>query len=118
MAADGGDRRDADQMPPPTLDEVLQSERRHRREPGDIYGDRVSLGAPLQLRILAPRPGRNDENINAADFGDQVACSCSGLGDIANIEPNRRRYSRMLRCHFEESLDAARGYPNGVSTTR
>ena len=82
MAADGGDRRDADQMPPPTLDEVLQSERRHRREPGDIDGDRVGLGAPLQLRILAPRPGRNDEHINAADFGDQVACSCSGLGDI------------------------------------
>jgi hypothetical protein len=51
-------------------------------------------------------------------LGDQVACSRPGLGDIAKIESNRRRYSRMLRCHFKESLDAARGYPNGVSTTR
>jgi len=118
VAADGGNRRDADEMPTPTLDEVLQSERRHRREPCDIHGDRVGLGAPLEVRIVTPRPGRDDEHISATELSNQVTRSRPGIGDIVQIEPNRREDPRVLSCDFTESFDATRCDPNGISTSR
>ena len=117
MATNSGDGRNTDQMAAPTLDEMLHRECRHRRETSDIHGDCVSLGAPLQGRILAPRTGGDDEHIGPPNFGNQIARSRSGFGDIVQIEPNCRRDSRMLRHDMAKRFDAARRDPDGIPAT-
>ena len=114
VATDSGDGRNTSQMTPPTLDEVLHSKCRHRCETSDIHGDCVGLWAPFQARVLAPRPSGDDEHICPTDFGNQIARSRPGFGDIVQIEPNRCRDSRMLRRDMAESFDAARRDPDGI----
>ena len=118
MATDGGNRGNANEMPLPSMGKVLHRERCHRGETYDIHGDCVGLGVPFQGRILAPCACGDDEHIKPPHLCNQIARSRACFGDIVQIEPHRRRDSRMLRREFAESFNTSCCDPDGISASR
>jgi hypothetical protein len=49
-----------------------------------------------------------------AHFGNQIASSRSGFGDIVQIERNRRSDSPMLRRDMAKRFDATHRDPDGI----